>query len=479
MTDVQTPVEIAVSRLQVHTRSETGLYHRSGRLVVPAGQCLTPEVLLSLVDAGIEQVYTSPERADRPPELEPFDVGSIVENAPLPHAVYDQDGMLLAHAGESLATRQVDALHHRGGPTVYRERPDGGGQCAFFQARYVVRVRDRLDDQIAFGKCSLRAERSGIPLARTSRVYAGRVRASAILWHYEHFYKRACAEIESMWQRLAAGGYIRNSELARFVNEIVDRFQAERELLMALASAHTSLPADGEHALGTAVYCLAAALRLGLNRAQARELVVAALFHDAGFIYIPRALLGAPRSLTRSERQTVFRHIEHALFLAGRLDWPGEDWLIAIYQHHERGTGAGYPSGYRADRIADCAGILAAADVYHALVTNRPHRRAFLPADALNRLMKMATIGLLDRATVKALAEELSLYPVGSTVLLSTGESARVVASTADPARPWVATLADADAVAVDAHRVLDLSRYPGISIRSELQPTLEPLLGF
>jgi hypothetical protein len=282
-----------------------------------------------------------------------------------------------------------------------------------------------------------------------------------------------------MWKAMTAGLYVRNTQILPLADEILDRFLGNREVLAALAFAQPGLPVFPEHSMATAVYSLFAAQRLGYNRAQARDLVVAALFHDVGYMLIPKQLLDAERTLTKGERRIIFRHIEHALFLLARLDWPGDDVAIAIYQHRERGTGAGYPSGYRAERIHEYAAIVGAADVLHALVSDRPHRKAYLASEAMNMVLKMAAMGLLDRRIVKIFAEELSLYPVGASVVLSTGETARVVAASREPSSPWVGVTHSAEGRRVAAPKIQDLSKLPALAIRAEVAPFEEPLAGF
>jgi HD-GYP domain-containing protein (c-di-GMP phosphodiesterase class II) len=296
---------------------------------------------------------------------------------------------------------------------------------------------------------------------------------------FERYYRKAVGDLGVMWQRLSDGGYVRNTELLPFVNEVVERYLADRQILAALALWQPQLPVYVEHCLASAVYSLFIAQRLEYSRAQARDVVLAALFHDVGYTMIPQRLLDAERSLSKGERRILFRHIEHAILLTGRLDWPGEDWRLAIYQHQERGTGAGYPSGYRAERIHEYARILAIADVFHALVSDRPHRKAYPAAHALKMVMKMGAMGLLDARLVRLFARELSLYPIGSTVELSTGETARVVGATRDPLSPWVGIILSSARQRLAAPKILDLSNFPGQSIIAEMVPFEEPFAGF
>ncbi len=478
MANVKISEEMAVQRLPVYSRAQADLHHWAGKVLVPRGQMITPDLVAALLDAKIDFLYTGTCTHVSPEDLEAVDIYSLQENAPLSFAIFDRAGNLLAREGERLSTEQINGLHHRGQEKIYCYKSSVAGQVSRFEANYIARIRARLDQQILFGRGRV-SRRRGIPISRLTRIFSGRAKPGHILASYEKFYERAVADLAAMWQKLADGGYIRNAELAPLVDEVLERFLGNRELLAALAFAQPDLSVYADHSLATAVYALFAAGRLGYSRAQARDLIVASFFHDVGYVLIPRQLLEAERVLSKGERRIIFRHIEHGLFLSTRIDWPGDDFLTAVYQHQERGTGAGYPSGYRGEQIHEYAAILAIADVLHALVSDRPHRRAYTGSGAMTRVLKMAAVNLLDRRLARIMAQELSLYPVGTCVTLSTGETARIIASSREPLAPWVGLIHDASGKRLQAPKVLNLSNLPGLTIQAEVPPFEEPLAGF
>ncbi|MCR5691038.1 MAG: HD-GYP domain-containing protein, partial [Eubacterium sp.] len=84
-----------------------------------------------------------------------------------------------------------------------------------------------------------------------------------------------------------------------------------------------------------------------------------------------------------------------------------------------------YPYGISADRIIPFSRILSVADVYDALVTERPYKKAFSQRDAVEMIMSMTAE--LDLVSMRSFLDTVILYPVDSTVQLSNGELARVV----------------------------------------------------
>ncbi|MDE7062216.1 MAG: HD domain-containing protein, partial [Lachnospiraceae bacterium] len=98
---------------------------------------------------------------------------------------------------------------------------------------------------------------------------------------------------------------------------------------------------------------------------------------------------------------------------------------LAVLQHHEKMNGRGYPMGVSADQITPYAKILSVADIYDALVTERPYKTAYSQRDAIEMIMSMTAE--LDMTAMKSFLESMILYPVDSIVELSNGEKAKVV----------------------------------------------------
>ena len=127
---------------------------------------------------------------------------------------------------------------------------------------------------------------------------------------------------------------------------------------------------------GSRVADLAVAIAAQLDWSPARQarLHRAARVHDAGKQALPEALLSCPGSLTASETSHVRRHATIGAALAARvLDSEQEAW---IRHHHERPDGSGYPSGLAGDAIPDGARIIAMADAFDAMTSERPYQPA-------------------------------------------------------------------------------------------------------
>lgn len=112
----------------------------------------------------------------------------------------------------------------------------------------------------------------------------------------------------------------------------------------------------------------------------------------------------------------------------------------AVLFHHENQNGSGYPFGKTGKEMSVICRIIHAVDVYDALTSKRPYKDPFAPADAYKYLNDGRDI-LFDSEVISAMTQVIPAYPPGIEVKLSSGESALVLAHTADAFRPKVKIL--------------------------------------
>jgi len=194
-----------------------------------------------------------------------------------------------------------------------------------------------------------------------------------------------------------------------------------------------------DHAYSNGVLSIAIGARLGWSRRDVRRVGLAAMLADLGMALIPKDVRTASRPLTETEVNRVFRHPTWSVVLMEDIEGIPESVRRAVYQHHERENGSGYPLRLRGGKICDYARVIAVADAYAATTMPRPFRRAITPYEVLEQLIKVGSERMYDRKVIRALVESTGLFPVGSHVRLSSGEIAQVIgAHTSFPDRPIV-----------------------------------------
>jgi HD-GYP domain-containing protein (c-di-GMP phosphodiesterase class II) len=144
---------------------------------------------------------------------------------------------------------------------------------------------------------------------------------------------------------------------------------------------------------------------LGLSVWDRNTLYVSALLHDIGKIGVPDAILRKPGELTDEERVQFQRHPEGSHAILKHLEQLAP-MLPGVLYHHERYDGAGYPSGLKGEAIPLAARIIAVADSFDAMSSDRPYRTA-LPDSRVEKILQEGAGTQWDRQVVEALVRIL------------------------------------------------------------------------
>ncbi len=209
------------------------------------------------------------------------------------------------------------------------------------------------------------------------------------------------------------------------------------------------------HSVNVAVLALQVAATMKLAPEEQVQAGLAALLHDIGMTRLPAGTTETPAAaLGLAERMQLKAHPAWGAEILGTARKIDTDVVTAVHQHHERLDGSGYPQALEGTAISRLAQIVAVADTYERFISPRLYRDPYLPYAGLKLVLGMAGRALLPDV-VRALLDNLALYPVGSVVRLNTSEVAVVAgANPRVPMRPLLRILRGADGshggVAVD-----------------------------
>jgi len=159
------------------------------------------------------------------------------------------------------------------------------------------------------------------------------------------------------------------------------------------------------HNLRVARLCVHIGRQMSMSAHELRILARAGLMHDIGKLGVPAQVLEKHAPLDESEWILMRAHPEMGLTLLDRAGQSSREVLAVLY-HHERLDGSGYPYGLKAESIPIEARIVAVADTYDALTSDRPYRHACSQAEARRVLIEEAG-SRLDSRAVSALFDAL------------------------------------------------------------------------
>ncbi len=161
------------------------------------------------------------------------------------------------------------------------------------------------------------------------------------------------------------------------------------------------------------------------------HLITASLLHDIDMIKQPDKIINKPTRLSDEEYVKIQTHSQKVIAtILEKLSYPKEVALIVL-QHHERWDGKGYPEGKKGVQIYLPARVLAVADSFEAMLSEKAYRSAFISHEAVKNLLADKE-KKFDPAVLKAFISSIGLYPIGSHVLLSDGAIAKVAQVNAD-----------------------------------------------
>lgn len=260
---------------------------------------------------------------------------------------------------------------------------------------------------------------------------------------------RACA--------LPAGGEFPWGPLEQLLSRIIDVLETSSSPVWA---AHAQAPSGVDSLAFHHARAAVLAVRLGQITGQAGadllHLGLAACLFDTGLAAPPERLV---RDGEAAEDDAAYRqHPQRSVDTVRGWGPPAAAILTAILQHHEREQGQGYPQGLRGDAVHPHAKIIGLVDTYLRLMGPREPHRAI--CQIVRRRHRAFPAPL-----VKALVDEVSIFPPGTVIRLNTGEVGTVVAVSRNyPLRPKVELTMDARGRSVPP-RVVDLREAPFLCI--------------
>lgn len=176
----------------------------------------------------------------------------------------------------------------------------------------------------------------------------------------------------------------------------------------------------------------------GIAQKEWMQLALAGVLHDIGNTKIDADILDKPDKLSLHENEEMKKHTVSGYNMLKNIPSINEGVKLAALQHHEKEDGSGYPLGLTADKIHFYAKVVAIADIYHAMTSNRSYKNAASPYVVLEELSAEA-FGKLDPALVQIFISKATEFHNGMTVRLNDQRTGEIVfTDRAYPTRPWV-----------------------------------------
>ncbi len=177
---------------------------------------------------------------------------------------------------------------------------------------------------------------------------------------------------------------------------------------------------------------------LGMPESELAQLTLAATLHDIGKLKIPHDLLVKPDRLTTEEFELVKKHTIFGYEMIKETVGATHMQAVVALQHHERQDGSGYPLALRGDQIAPLSRIVAIADIFHAMTSERPYRKA-APFYHTLQEMNTHTFGELEPHVCRIFIDRMMQSTLSHEVVLTDGRRGTIILiHRHDPLRPLI-----------------------------------------
>jgi len=232
--------------------------------------------------------------------------------------------------------------------------------------------------------------------------------------------------VKSILHDISSGKEIDAERVNYATSSILSKVNENREIVSCISEMRAAGDYLYTHSINVALLSMLLGKWLKYDYLRLKSLVTSAFLHDIGKSRIPSEILNKPGTLDENEFAEIKKHCVIGYKLAESFPGMDEDILKGILQHHEREDGSGYPFGLRGDRIHEIAKIIAVADIYDAMTSNRFYKERACPFDVIDYIEK-EHLGTLDHRITSTFLKNIASYYIGELVILSSGDTGEIV----------------------------------------------------
>ncbi len=248
------------------------------------------------------------------------------------------------------------------------------------------------------------------------------------------FYSELRVFTSTMFTQFTTDGSLNIADVTEWVKKTIQMVRERRDYLLR------SIEMDGSaddylvsHSVNTTILSVIIGDYLKAPPHRLIELGNACLLHEIGMLKLPPELRRSTKKINEEERRVIISHTAIGYRILKNISAP-ENVALACIEHHERMDGSGYPRSLIGDKITEYARIIAVACSYDAIVSKRPFKTTALDGHSAIKDLLQKNRKQYDDRVLKALVYTLSVYPVGTAVLLS--NLGRGIVIKTDPDKP-------------------------------------------
>ncbi|OAT85702.1 hypothetical protein A6P54_18520 [Bacillus sp. MKU004] len=241
-----------------------------------------------------------------------------------------------------------------------------------------------------------------------------------------NIYLESVGEFKKEFTNWQSGMPINIAKMREITLPLINTIEQNKFLLYSLNQYSTKKDYIYHHPLAVSIISAMLGKKAGLNSGQVNQLALAGVLADCGMAKVSSTILKKEKPLSESEFQEIKLHTANGYKMVKDSPLLKPEAKLAIFQHHERFDGTGYPTSEKSDRIHLYSQIIGIADVFHAMTSERIYRNRQPVFKVLDMISK-DLFGKFDIKVVNALMQLMGDLDIGTAVRLSTGDYGEVV----------------------------------------------------
>jgi putative nucleotidyltransferase with HDIG domain len=231
--------------------------------------------------------------------------------------------------------------------------------------------------------------------------------------------------IKEVINDLASGKTLNYEKITEMSDALIGELHNRNGIIQCLSTIRDFDVYTYCHSINVALYSMLVARWVRLSIEEIREAVLAGLLHDIGKSHTPTVILNKKGKLNDDEFDIMKKHPIYGYNLAKEAPQISKEVLKAILMHHEREDGTGYPLGINGDQQGLYTKIVAIADVYDALTSERVYKQRITPFETF-KIIERTGLGHFDTRILMTFLHNIASYYIGAGVVMSNGKKGTV-----------------------------------------------------
>ncbi|MFT4416918.1 HD-GYP domain-containing protein [Fredinandcohnia humi] len=274
-------------------------------------------------------------------------------------------------------------------------------------------------------------------------------------------YIQSVKDYKQLFQNWQAGAPVEIPKVRPIIIPLLERILDQPSELFSLHRYSTRKDYLYHHSVIVGLLSGYLGKKLNYSSADCNHLALAGLLCDCGMSKIDPKIITKSSSLTLAEYNEVKRHPLYSYRMLEKISLLKDSVKLAVFQHHERIDGTGYILGVTGEKLHPFGKIVAVADVYSAMTSERPYSNRQSPFKVLEQI-RLESFGKFDVQVVEALTNGVGKLSIGTKVKLSNGQRGEVIfMENNNPTRPMIK---------INENEFLELIKNRGIFIEEILQ---------